>query len=372
MGFVGAGSLSIETMYGHPAPGGEDASILRRLTQMIDDVPAGSEIHATIFRLNVESVRDALVAANNRGARVHVVHNGRDRVNEVAATLSRDAPHGLGERHRWSGKPFDVTGQRPDFGAVATGRNSDLHTKLFLFSATRDPDGALREHVSWWGSANLSNRSGTQKANNGVAVYGDAVLYDAFRARLWDLMWQGTHFPDNDFYNASLGRGTFMGSAAGRCKVFCSPEQDTDLWVGRLASVVVGPGTEVHLVHARFTDSRAAVADQLVRITEQGGRVRVAVGADPDLLGPAVRRRLLDAGIPLRTANTHDKLALVHSRYGVSRRPRKVVLSGSHNLNYDANYVNDEVLVKTFNDEVYDDMLAAHFEPIWSTAEPAS
>jgi hypothetical protein len=253
---------------------------------------------------------------------------------------------------------------------VSTGRNSDLHTKLVLFTATRDPAGALREHVSWWSSANVSHHSGMQKANNAVAVYGDRVLHDGLRSGLWDLMWEGVHFPGNDFYDCATGRGAVLSSPALRTKVFCSPQQTSDLWVGRLASVVVTSDTQVVLVHARFTDERLAVADELVRIARAGGRVRVLAGDDPDFLGVEVAGRLLGGGVELRRVNTHDKLGLLHSRHGVSRRPRKVVLSGSHNLNRDANYVNDEILVKTFDDDLYDDVLVSHVEPLWAESTP--
>jgi hypothetical protein len=365
---LSANGAIFETTYARPAEGGEDPTILDRLTQMIDDTPPGAEIRATLFRLTVEPVRDALVAASNRGVTVHVLHNGRDVVSEVAATLSRPAPEGLGDGHRWSGPAYAVL--RPDFGAVATGRNSDLHTKLVLFSATRDPTGSLRRDVSWWSSANPSHHSGMQKANNAIAVYDDPVLYAGFRTRLWDLMWTGTHFPGNDFYDAGRARGWFLGSPATRTKVFCSPQQTSDLYASRLASVVVDAGTEVVMVHARFTDDRLAVADELVRIARGDGSVRVLVGTDPDLLGPKVSQRLVAAGIPVRRANIHDKLTLLHSRHGVSRRRRKVVLSGSHNLNRDANWVNDEILVKTFHDSLYDDVLASHVKPLWSGAQP--
>ena len=371
MAFFAAGPLCFETSYARPTYGGEDPAILDRLTRMIQDTPAGAEIRATVFRLNVDPVRDALVAARNRGVDVRVVHNGRELFTESAAALSREAPHGLGDGHRWSGRRFRPDEHRPDYGAVARARNADLHTKLFLFSETRDPTGVLREHVSWWSSANLSNRSGTAKANNAIAVYGDDVLYAGFRFGLWDLLWHGTHFPGNDFYDSATGRGWFLGSAASKTKVFCSPQQSTDLYAGRLASVVADERTAVTLVHARFTDDRLAVADELLRIARGGGAVRVLVGAEPDLLGVTVRDRLLGAGIPVRRGNTHDKLTLIHARHGVSRRPRKVVLSGSHNLNRDANWVNDEILVKTINDELYDDVLAAHVEPLWAEGEAA-
>ena len=103
-------------------------------------------------------------------------------------------------------------------------------------------------------------------------------------------MWRGTHFPGNDFYDAGSGRGCDLGSPPSRTKVFCSPQQSTDLYAARLASVVADETTDVVLAHARFTDDRLAVADQLLRIARAGGQVRVVVGAEPDLLGPAGAR----------------------------------------------------------------------------------
>ncbi len=369
MAFWSRDGCSLETTYTRPAAGGEDRTVVDRLVTMVEDTPPGARIRATLFRLTVPEFRDALVAAAARGVDVRVVHDGRDLVAEVAATLAREPPHGLGEGHRWSGGPLAaVRGRRPDFGAVATGRNSDLHTKLVLFSVTRDPSGALREHVTWWSSANMSHHSGMQKSNTAIAVYGDQPLHDGLHHKVWDLMWAGLHVAGNDFYDAGTGRGIVLSSPALRTKVFCSPQQTSDLWVGRLASVVVTPETEVALVHARFTDERLAVADELVRIARGGGRVRLLAGDDPDLLGAEVARRLVQAGIELRRGNTHDKLALLHSRHGVSRRLRKAVLSGSHNLNHDANYLNDEILVKTFDDDLYDDVLTTHVEPLWQAA----
>jgi hypothetical protein len=372
MGFFAAGGPFVETMYADPQPGEEDDTVVRRLVSMIEDTPVGGAIHASIFRLDLPYVREALVAANNRGTAVHVVHNGRDKGDPEAALLARPAPGGLGARHRWTGKGYDPTGAAPDYGAIATGPDSDMHSKLFLFSATKDPGGVQREHVSWWGSGNLSRHSGTQKSNNAVAVYQDATLYLGFKLKLWDLMWRQAHFPRNDFYNVRLARGTFMGGPPLRCKVFCSPEQDSDLWVNRLRSLVVDESTRVDVAQGRFHDSRMPVARRLVAIHRAGGAVRVVAGSDPGFLGPNVARTLLEAGIPVRTTNTHDKLALVHSRHGVSRAPRKLVLNGSHNLTRIANYGNDELLVKMFNDEVYDEMLAEHYEHLWARAEPVS
>jgi hypothetical protein len=372
VGFFTGEGVAFEAVFAHPAPGGEDRAILTRLVQMIDATPAGATIHATVFRLTDEAVRDALLAARGRGTSVHVLANGRGAADSVGATLSRPPPEGLGDAHRWAGRPFDPTGEWSAYGAIASGPESDLHTKLVLFSATTDPDARRRRSVSWWSSTNLSRGSGTLKSNNAVAVYDDPVLFEAFRTRLWAPMWDGRHVPQNDFYNGNRSRGSFLGSPPSRTKVFCSPEQGTDLWVGRLASVIADEGTAVDVAHARFPDARVPVARELARIAAQGGRVRVLVGPHPDFLGREVRRVLDEAGVPLLRADIHDKLVLVHSRHALSRRRRKLVLSGSHNLNYDANYRNDEILVKTFHDGLYDDMRDNHFARIWATGRPVT
>ena len=363
MGFFPVGPF-IETSYNSPPVGGADDSVVRRLATMIDQTPVGSAIFGTLFSLSIGYVRDALVAANNRGSPVFIMHNNADHANTLPVQLSAPTPRGLGANHRWSGRPFPDPQHR--YGAIATGPGSDLHTKLFLFEATVDPEGALRHDVSWWGSVNCSVHSGTEKYNNAIAVYDDPTLFTNFKTKLWDLLWNETHFPDNDFYNSSRRRGTFEGGPSTGVTAYCSPEQSTDLWANRLALVDAGPRTEVYLAMDKFFDSRVKVADQLVRIARRGGTMQVAVGDDPGDLGSLVRTRLAGAGIPLRSTNIHDKLALVHSAYNGSAAARRIVFNGSHNLTQDANSVNDELLVKIFSDPVFEDMKNNHFDLLWA------
>lgn len=329
MGFFSVGPF-IEATYTNPAPGAVDDTIQRRLARMIDDAPVGSAIYGTFFSLDLVFVRDALVRANNRGSPVFIMHNNADHANPLPVALSGPVPAGLGPNHRWSGRPFPDPQHR--YGAIATGPGSDLHAKMFLFEATRDPAGQLRGYVCWWGSANCTTHSGTQKCNDAVAVYDDPTLFTNFKTKLWDLLWAETHFPNNDFYKASRGRGTFEGDPATKFTAYCSPEQTTDLWVNRLALIDAGPDTTVYMAMDKFFDSRAVVADQLVRIAKRHGVVQLAVGNDPGDLGGLIRTKLAGAGIPVRLANTHDKFALVRSKYNGSAAPRAIVFNGSHNL----------------------------------------
>ncbi len=368
VGFFPVGPF-IETSYANPLPGGVDDTIQRRLAKMIDDAPVGAAIYGTFFSLDLLFIRDALVRANNRGSPVFIMHNNTDHANAVPVALSGPAPGGLGLNHRWSGQPFPDPTHR--YGAIATGPGSDLHTKLFLFEATRDPQGQLRGNVCWWGSANATIHSGTQKYNNALAVYDDPILFTNFKTKLWDLLWSETHFVGDDFYDASRGRGTFAGDPLLKFTAYCSPEQTTDLWVNRLALVDAGPTTKVYMAMDKFFDSRAAVADQLVRIMKRGAAVQVAVGNDPGDLGALVRTKLIGAGIPVRLANIHDKLALIQSNYDGSTGGRTIVFNGSHNLTQDANYVNDELLVKVFNLSVFTDMKTNHFDHLWASGTPA-
>ena len=53
-----------------------------------------------------------------------------------------------------------------------------MHSKLYTFSQTRDPNGALRDDVVWLGSANMTHATGAKSFNNTLTIYGDTALYD--------------------------------------------------------------------------------------------------------------------------------------------------------------------------------------------------
>lgn len=115
------------------------------LTRLIRSVPAGGRIDGHIYSINVESVAQALLEAQNvRHVDVRLSTNG-----ELAT----------------SGNPlktlyFDKLAHKvycdhsSNEACIGTADNTISHTKLFVFSTATAPDGTVANHVVWFGSAN--------------------------------------------------------------------------------------------------------------------------------------------------------------------------------------------------------------------------
>jgi hypothetical protein len=86
------------------------------------------------------------------------------------------------------------------FGCISSSSHGIMHAKLFTFTATTDPTGAARTNVSWFGSPNLTDTSGTGQFNNAITVYGDPVLFAGLNTYLAD-MYAQKHFSGNDYYD---------------------------------------------------------------------------------------------------------------------------------------------------------------------------
>ena len=76
-----------------------------------------------------------------------------------------------------------------------------MHTKLFTFSTTKDPNGVLRDHVVWFGSANMTHATGAKTFNNTITIYGDQELYQSVNGYFAHLFDQ-KHYAGNDYYDA--------------------------------------------------------------------------------------------------------------------------------------------------------------------------
>lgn len=356
--FFAKGSVFIEAQFARPQEsGGVDHTLLYRLKAMIDGCPPGETIRTTIYSLTVLYMKDALIAAKNRGCTVYVMHNGAQK----GLTVPEQLAAGIGTTHHWSGE-----GQTDDNGCLGDGPGTDCHVKLMLFTKTTDPYGVLRSNVVWWGSSNMSFASGSNQANDGMAVYGDQTLYDNVRINYWAKLWDEIPAAGNDFYKGTLANGKIPSGIDAEVTFYCSPEQQVDLWVERLSETRFDGGNpEIYLSIDKIHFSRVAVADELIRLRGLGAHVQVIGGNGTDEFEDSMRSRLIAGGVFIKDAPIHDKLVIVNSAYGNSNVRRKVVFGGSHNLTLSALKDNDEVIVKMFNSDVYD-ACKAHHDYLWT------
>ena len=335
-GRVASLTLGASPVWAHftnpPAFGGTDATILTEFARLVRDAPATSAIRCAIHSISHLEPADALVDARDRGVDVRVVVDGNVAVSTAdGARRLRD----LGRAVRF------CTGNRG--GGCVTTNVGNMHAKFLTMGETTEPDGVARRDVSWFGSSNLTDPSGTKSFNNAITVYEDPALRAGFDA-YFDELWSQNHYPSNDFYSAAAGRGYYRGATA---TIFASPEANTDLVYSRLNDLTPGPSCSIRVAQSQFTDGRTRLADLLVAHKRRGCDVRVAVGLRPDhrpAIGAIVRARLAGAGIPIRKHHVHSKVVVLAAQFGEQFHHR--VYTGSHNWTHSANYDNDEVFVR--------------------------
>jgi phosphatidylserine/phosphatidylglycerophosphate/cardiolipin synthase-like enzyme len=335
-----------------PAFAGDDRTILNEAIRLINDTPSGARIRAAIHSLSVNGVQTALVNAKNRGVTVQVVEDGSDEFDPDASP--HDLHAALGASHVFCGGRV----QGGNYGCITSDPSGIMHTKLYTFSQTKDPNGVLRSNVVWFGSANMTYATGAQTFNNTITIYGDVDLFNNFNTYFTQLFNQN-HYAGNNFYDATAGRGYWVTSTA---RVYASPDQDSDLVYNRLNDIGADSTCRVRVAQAMIHDSRLELVDLLVRL-KQGGCGVWVVGSS---IEPIALSRLKGAGIGVRKHDVHDKFILVNAKFAGSADNRSLVFTGSHNWTYSANYRNDELFVRVESQDFYTPFYN-HFNDAYNT-----
>ena len=372
---VVVGQSQADAVFAEPLPGQRDDGIHRHLLSLINDTPPGEEIRAAIHSITNYAIADALVKRWQAGVDVKIVYPADKRSGDFAAATDR-----LGEIDTpWN--PYDERrvwwcNRSGGSACISADSGGTMHAKFFLFSATGS--GGLRKWVTWFGSANLTQQTGTETWNNGLTVYENPDLYNAFERELFDPMFgEDTALLNNDFYWPDGGRGHFSMPSAG-LEVHASPEQDTDLVVSQLNEMRSDAASGCTVMVGMLMFNRTVVAEKLAAMKNAGCAVFVLVGryssgaepvqpgqrcddaqADPDAL-----RILREAGIPIRAKKIHDKIMLLNTMNKGS-----TVLTGSHNLTKSALRDNDEILVEIQSPSVYD-AYSHHWWSAWMNSCP--
>ena len=328
---------------------GIDTHIIAELVRLIESVPDGGRIDGNIFNLTNRKVAAALLRAQDeRNVTVRISMNGSLRqANHAPKTQFLDK---IVRRVYCGG-----TARKSCIGAAD---GSIAHTKLFVFSSAKAPDGTPYNNVSWFGSANQTRASGMKTFNNTVTIYGAGGLYDGFRKYLDDMFEERRQL---DYFEG--GRGSIT---AGPADAYASPERDHDLVVRRLREITPDDNCDIRVMQSSIRDSRMAVVRKLVRMKEDGCRIRIVAST----IEPNALAALKAAGLQPRKRRVHDKVFVVHGKYGSAYRYR--VYTGSHNLSGSANRKYDEILVKLApeagNQRPVYDAFVRHFDDAFAGA----
>ena len=351
-----AGS-SAKVVFAEPGASGyptNDTAILSHLQALISNTPcpAAGDTTPPAIRAGINSIgnaaaalptaiRNALNTKENCGVNVEVVVNG-DAKGSEGAELLRSA---LGtDDFEWCDHG-DSTGGKGG-GCVSTKSGGGMHAKYFIFSDTYG-----QNCVTWFGSANLTESSGSKTFNNGVTIWNNCLLRDYMKDRIFTPMWNEVTITDNDFYAPLVPRGYFSIGSGG-LTAHASPETEsggggTDFYLARLNAMTSGSACFVRVAATEWGTrgyTTEPIASKLASLRNGGCGIAVIIGEDSNgnaNIDSSVKSILQNANppIPIEHGPVHDKYMVLNS----ASRPY-VVVTGSHNLTNPAWHHNDELL----------------------------
>jgi phosphatidylserine/phosphatidylglycerophosphate/cardiolipin synthase-like enzyme len=337
---VASGTVGGKPVWAHfsnpPAFAGRDYTIITELRRLIDATPAGGSIRGTIHSISIDGVADSLLAAQTRGVAVYLVLDGKNATSTDPAVVTIKKL----TNHRF------CTNTSGGGGCIGTSAAGNMHTKMFTFSQTKDPNGVARSNVVWFGSSNQTYASGPDAFNNTITIYDEPTLYTSFNTNFSD-MYNRRHYSGNDYYDSSSGRGYYISTPA---DAYASPEgvNQTDTIVTRLNDVTPDANCRLRIGMSFVTTGRPELVAQVKRYRAGGCAVWMVVGGDATdgiSMPQSVYNELLDAGVNIRRKDkVHDKFFLVYGKYGTTYNYR--VYSGSQNWSQDALNENEEIFVK--------------------------
>jgi HKD family nuclease len=318
-------------------PGGVDDTIHAELRRLIRNAKPNSTIRGSIHSLNMVAVAQELVnAQDQRNVDVRLVIDGKNDVKDPndAVVLIKKIKH----------VEFCKDGGR--LSCISTNSSGIMHAKLFTFTETTDPTGAARQKVSWFGSPNLTDTSGSKQFNNAITVYGDEDLFDGLNAYFGD-MYAKRDFKDNDYYDSGAARGYYMATAA---DAYASPEQvgETDTIATRLNDLTPDTNCKLRIGMKSVHDNRPKLVTLVEDFRKAGCQVWIVVttksNGDIDM-DEDVYEDFIKAGVQIRKIkNIHDKFFVAYGKFGATYQAR--VYTGSQNWTKSALNYNDELFVK--------------------------
>lgn len=332
----------------------EQYAIRDYLHELVDEAQTGSTISMSIYNITDfdADFADAVVAAADRGVNTRVVLESTASAQTGSGQAIIDALGTDTNAESW----VSVC----TVGCHGTRHN---HNKFYLFSDVSDVSDVVVQS-----SANFTVSNGSRFWNNAVTFVENPGLYQSYLDYFYDL---ARDTEDADYYHTdSLGGvKTYFFPRAGSTSA-------TDTVYNTLENVSCTGNSNVGTSDGRtiirvamWYFGRVAIAERLADLGVQGCEVQIAY---TDML--AEPKSALDSApnVTLVSLEDDDARDIIHSKYmliegsyaGVA--DRSVVFTGSPNYSDAALRLNDEAMLRIYNDTIHDQYVD-NFEDIWAS-----
>lgn len=332
----------VEVCFSSPLTVTDDPTVLDRPSRLFDTAGPGDTIRVAMFRWDIKPPTDAIIAAQRRGAVVHLVGDDDLRLNRqgrrlIATIEDQDPARKNVTICRGACLPWRAPGPYPDSQDIQ-------HLKFYVTDI-----GGVQSFIT--SSANLEDRQYRQY--NSFLKIDDPDLYrfgiDYFaRLEAQSLRVGGRRWDD---------RRKLWSKGAVTAAVY--PRRN-DLLLSTLGDISCTRGArDVSAMLAVI--QRADVRAELAKLSDAGCRVRVLTSRDT--VENWMQTRLPQGDLPdalVKTVLTHDKMLAVHAKF--RGRPTHLVLTGTSNTTCGGLLYNDEVMLRLVDHPWLYEQYAAHFD----------
>lgn len=322
--------------------------IMNRVIELLDNAPATSSVHISIYMISHAGVISAIQRADTRGVNLHLIvdvsRSSSIDANKAAlitlkATLSPNA---------------ELIEMVNDCDASAIN-----HNKFALFSKINTTTG-VAQNVTFQTSHNFIT-SGPVKAQDAL-IFNDVNLYNAYLAN-WNVL--------KSFSSSGMKNGytySEYNDASKGITVQFLPRRAGGAWTGadniveNLNAITDVSNATIRLVMSDWDDSRPAVINKLMDLQTQGASIEVIAKTAAGIQTRAKLNQMKQNGAFVKIFNSTDDTqptTEVHSKWMTiegtwkGEANAKIVITGTHNFTFGALQTNNEILFYLKNSPLY-------------------
>ena len=304
----------------NPASPQMTGGLEERLVAAVD--AARLSVHAAVFNITLNAVRDALVRAHRRGIDVRLVTESDNMDGEDLLRLVEAGIPVLGDR-----------------------REGTMHNKFMVIDGTE----------VWTGSMNYTV-SGTYLDNNTLMRIASTEMAANYEAEFAEMF-------EDDIFGDRTGRSTphpHLGIDGTQVDALFSPDDDVE---GELVDLLNSAGESINFLAFSFTSD--ALGDAIRRADRAGIRVRGVMDSEQASSNAGTEwADFASAGLDVRLdgnpGQMHEKVIIID---------KAVVVLGSYNFSRNARETNDENAIVIHSRPIAEQFVL-EFERIHALAEP--
>lgn len=322
-----------------------DKTVFKHIEKLINAVPEGASIHLSVFKLSSKRIKEALLEAQKRGVKVHIIVDYGETSHEDNKDLYEYFNRKLTRFYQFDN---NISGK------------AIIHNKFIICSMVNGKNGPV-SNVVLQTSSNFAKVSDERLQD--LIIFEDAAIYEGYLT-YWKIMEKlGKANKLNEFNYFTVHNPAKTIYAGFFPKRKNGKKYGKDHVINMLDLIENPSEADIKIAVSKWDEKRDDVIDKLNELSDQGAKIDIITSKEND-----DETKELIKGISENIELLGKKTAKMHTRYFLIKFREKgemkyYVLTGSQNLTKRSLRKNFEVMLVINSEEAYQKYLE-NFEAI--------